>query len=230
MSTSAMRTLPCASRSTSSSLREVRRGRCASDDALGDHRDAVAPAVAQALDDRADERVDDRPEAGRGRRAELLGDERQRRARRLADAEREVAGLAAHRDHEVPARRGLGVDHQVLHDLDADVARGLEAERVDVAAAGRGRCRSSSARARRGCGPPDFSSSFIAENAVSSPPIVISCVDVQAQQRDDRVLEVLRVLASGWRARCRCASRRGSGCGSPSSMRERRRRGRCRPA
>ena len=39
--------------------------------------------------------------------AELLRDQRQRRAGGLADAEREVAGLAAHRDHEVPARRGL---------------------------------------------------------------------------------------------------------------------------
>ena len=86
--------------------------------------------------------------------AELLGDERQRGAGRLADAERQVAGLAAHRDHEVPARGGLGVDHQVLDDLDADVARGLVAERVDVTAAGRGRCRWSWARARRGSGPP----------------------------------------------------------------------------
>ena len=50
----------------------------------------------------------------------------------LADAEREVAGLAPHRDDEVPARGRLGVDHQVLDDLDADVARRLEAEGVDV--------------------------------------------------------------------------------------------------
>ena len=63
---------------------------------------------------------------------ELLGDERQRRAGRLADAEREVPGLAAHRDDEVPARRRLGVHHQVLDDLDAEVARRLEAEGVDV--------------------------------------------------------------------------------------------------
>ena len=63
---------------------------------------------------------------------ELLGDERQGGAGGLADAERQVAGLAAHRDHEVPARGGLGVHHQVLHDVDADVARGLEAEGVDV--------------------------------------------------------------------------------------------------
>ena len=103
----------------------------AEDEPLGEHGDAVAPPVGEALDDGADERVDDRLEPDLLRR-ELLGDERQRRARRLADAEREVAGLPAHRDDEVPARGRLGVDHQVLDDLDADVARRLEAEGVDV--------------------------------------------------------------------------------------------------
>ena len=43
-----------------------------------------------------------------------------------------MAGLAPHRHHEVPARRRLGVDHQVAHDLDADVARGLIAEGRDA--------------------------------------------------------------------------------------------------
>ena len=61
--------------------------------------------------------------------------------------------------------------------------------------------------------PRAFSSSFMAENAVSSPPMVMSCDDVEPQQRDDGVLEVLGVRAWGWRARCRCAIRRGSGCG-----------------
>ena len=106
-------------------------GRYVEHDALGDHRDAVAAAVAQPLDDRA-RRACRRSSCSRIGGGELLGDQRQRRARRLADAEREVAGLPAHRDHEVPARRRLGVDHQVLDDLDAVVARGLEPERVDV--------------------------------------------------------------------------------------------------
>ena len=77
-----------------------------------------------------DQRVDDglHPD----RRRELLGDERRRRASRLADAESEVAGLAAHRDDEVPPRRRLGVHHQVLEDVDAVVPRRLEAEGVDV--------------------------------------------------------------------------------------------------
>ena len=42
--------------------------------------------------------------------------------------ERQVTGLSAHGDDEVPAPRGLRVDHQVVHDLDADRARGLIAE------------------------------------------------------------------------------------------------------
>ena len=174
MFTSAMRMWPCASRSTSCSPARS-SGVDVEHHALGDDRHAVAPAVAQSLDDGADERVDDLLQADR-RLRELLGNQRQRRARGLADPEREVAGLAAHRDHEVPARRRLRVDHQVLDDLDAVVARGLEPERVDVAAAGRDRCRSSSARGPRGCGRRPCCSSFIAENAVSSPPIVMSCV------------------------------------------------------
>jgi hypothetical protein len=44
----------------------------------------------------------------------------------------EVAGLAAHGDDEIPPRRRLGVDHQVLDDLDAVMPRRLEPERVDV--------------------------------------------------------------------------------------------------
>ena len=63
---------------------------------------------------------------------ELLGDDRERRAGRLADAEREVAGLAPHRDDDVPAARRPRVLHQVADQLDADVARGLEAEGRDV--------------------------------------------------------------------------------------------------
>src|SRR2546430_11534004 len=61
--------------------------------------DAVAPPVANALDDCRHEVVDDRLQSNR--RLELLGDERQRRAGRLPDAEREVTRLAAHRDDEV---------------------------------------------------------------------------------------------------------------------------------
>ena len=101
------------------------------DEALGEHGDAVGPPAGQALDDRADERVDDGREP-HAAAPELLGDERERGAGGLADAEREVPGLAAHRDDEVPARGGLRVDHQVVDDLDADGARGLVAERPYV--------------------------------------------------------------------------------------------------
>ena len=63
---------------------------------------------------------------------ELLADERQRRARRLADPKRQVAGLAPHRDDDVPASRGLRILHEIAHELDADVARRLEPERRHV--------------------------------------------------------------------------------------------------
>ena len=71
------------------------------------------------------------------------------RARRAADAEREVPGVAAHHRHEEPALGGRGVLHQVAHQLSPSVARGLEAEGRRCGAAGAGRCRSSWARARR---------------------------------------------------------------------------------
>ena len=43
-----------------------------------------------------------------------------------------MARLAPHRDDDVPAARGPGVFHQVSDQLDADVPRGLEAERGHV--------------------------------------------------------------------------------------------------
>jgi hypothetical protein len=90
----------------------------------------ISAAVAQTLDDRADQRVHDRLQTDAA--LEFFGDQRQRRACRLANAEREVAGLASHGDDEIPPRRRLRVDHEVLHDLDAVVTRGLEAEGVHV--------------------------------------------------------------------------------------------------
>ncbi len=110
-----MRTLPWVSRS----------------EPLGHYSDAVQPAVGQPLDDRAHQGVHYclEPDAPPQK---LLGDERERGARGFADAHRKMPGSAAHRDDEVPARRGLGVHHEVLHDLDAVVTRGLEAERIHV--------------------------------------------------------------------------------------------------
>src|SRR6266545_3570864 len=72
-------------------------------EALGDDGHPVAAAVALALDDRAHEGVHDGLEPYL-RPRELLGNEGEGRSRRLADPEGEVAGLAAHGDHEVPAR------------------------------------------------------------------------------------------------------------------------------
>ena len=173
------------------------------DDALGDHRDAVARGRRLRRLMMAPTSVSTMVLRRIGLAAELLGDERQRRARGLADAERQVAGLAAHRDDEVPARGGVGVDHQVLDDLDADVARGLEAEGVDAAAAGRDRCRWSSGTCTTRMRPADCSSSFIAEKAVSSPPMVISCATSRRSSEIDACSRAAADPWSGWRARCR---------------------------
>jgi hypothetical protein len=102
----------------------------AQDQALGDDGHAVPAAVAQALDDGAGQGVHERLEAHPLAR-ELLGDEGDGGPHRLADAEGQVAGLASHRDHEVPAGRRVRVHHEVLDDVDAEVPRGLEAEGVD---------------------------------------------------------------------------------------------------
>ena len=88
-----------------------------------------------------------------GRLPELLGDQRDRRAGRLAGAEREVARAAPHHHDEEPAAgraacpRADALDHggRVL-------ARGLEAEGRDARRAAADRCRSSSGRARPACG------------------------------------------------------------------------------
>ena len=111
-------------------LRQLRRIELL-DQPFGQHRDAERAARRAALDDRA---FDDVADVGEGDVLvrELLGDDGQRRAGGLADAEREVTGLAAHRDDDVPAPRRPRILHQVAHELDADVTRGLEAEGGDV--------------------------------------------------------------------------------------------------
>jgi hypothetical protein len=182
MFTSAIRKFPCASRSTSSSA--------ARSDAFGDHRDAVAAAVAQALDDRAHQRVDDRLEPQR--LGKLLRNQRQRRAGRLADAERQVPRLTAHRDDEVPTRRGPRIHHQVLDDIGAVVPRRLEAEGVD----GRRQIEVVVDRLRH---VHDVNAPLRALLELHRRVGGIVAADreqaghVEAQQRDDDVLEVLRI-------------------------------------
>jgi hypothetical protein len=95
-------------------------GRDAEHQPLGDDRHAVAAPLAQPLDDGAGQRVHDCLEPHG--RLELLADHRQRRAGRLADAERQMARLAPQSDDEIPAGSRLRVDHQVLEDIDAVMA------------------------------------------------------------------------------------------------------------
>ena len=101
------------------------------DHAFGHHGHTVAPSERFALDHRPDEGVDDRAELQRAP-AELLGNECDGGARGLADAEREVTGLAPHQDRDIPARRRPCVDHQVLEDIDPEMPSRLISEGVDV--------------------------------------------------------------------------------------------------
>jgi hypothetical protein len=97
------------------------------DHALGEDGDAEVAAHRPPLDDRA---LDDVADLGEGHDVlrELLGDHGEGGAGGLADAQRQVAGLAAHGHHDVPAPRRARVLHQVPHQLGADVAGRLEAE------------------------------------------------------------------------------------------------------
>src|SRR5581483_1709714 len=102
------------------------------DQPFGQDRDAVMKSVGAPLDDRAFDDVTDLRE-GHGLLLELLADERERGAGGLADAERQVAGLPAHRDDDEPAFGRARVLDQVAHQFDADVPRRLVAEGRDVA-------------------------------------------------------------------------------------------------
>jgi len=73
--------------------------------------------------DGARQRIDDGLDPNRLRK--FLGNERQRRPRRLADAECQVSGLAPIAITKYPPRRRLRVNHEVLHDIDAEVSRRL---------------------------------------------------------------------------------------------------------
>ena len=129
-STSANRTCPCSSRSTSSQSSELGRIELV-DESLGQYRDAEVAPHRPALDDRAFDDVADRGKRHVGG-GTFLRDDRERGPGSLADTKRQMSGFASHGDDDVPAPRGPGVFHQVSHHLDSDVAGGLEAERGHV--------------------------------------------------------------------------------------------------
>ena len=172
--TSARRTLPYSSRSTSgatssrSSLREPQR------QPFRDDRHAERPAVRDALQQRRLQDVGDvrQPDLALG---ELLADDRDGRAGRLRDPERQVPRRPAHRDDEVPAFRRHGVGHQVAHQRGADVAGRLEPERRHP-----GRQRQVVVDRLRNVGDVQpapggaggAGTIWVAPKAVSSPPIV----------------------------------------------------------
>jgi hypothetical protein len=103
--------------------------------ALGQDRHALLAPLCPPLDDCRLQHVGQAAE-GDLRLSELLRDNRQGRARRAADAEREVPGVAAHDRHEEPPLGRGGILHQVANQILAEVARGGEPERNDVARQG----------------------------------------------------------------------------------------------
>ena len=101
------------------------------DQPFPNHGHAISPAVALPLDDGAGQGVHHRLETDWGT-TKLLWQQRQRGSRRFPDRERQVAGPAAHGHHDVPPRRRPGIHHQVLDNVHAVVPRRLKPERVNV--------------------------------------------------------------------------------------------------
>src|SRR5262245_7341185 len=95
---------------------------------LGEQRDAVAFAQGAALDYRT---FDDVTDVGQPdhRLRELLRNDRAGRARRRADAQRQMARRTPHSHADEPAPRRLRVLHQAVDYADADLTRGLVSER-----------------------------------------------------------------------------------------------------
>ena len=115
-----------------------------------------------------------------------------RRPGRLSNPERQVPGFPPHSDHEIPARRRLRVDHQVLDNLDTVVPRRLVPERVDV-----GRQIQVVVDCLRYVHDVDASCGMLFELHGRERGVVSADRDelrhVQPQQRNDGVLQVSRV-------------------------------------
>ena len=124
------------------------------------------------------------------RSAKFLGDDGQRRGRGLADAQRQVAGRAAHADDEIPARGGAGVLGEVADDADA-VWRAVSKPNVGVEP-GSGKSLSIvlGTWATRML-PPLRLSTWLPEKAVSSPPMVTSAVMPSFSNTVKNVVHVL---------------------------------------
>jgi len=115
-----------------SSRSSRRRGGNFFQQAFGDDRHAVS-AIPQGppLEDGPFEDIADRFQVNSS--VKFFRDDAEGCAGSLADAEGEVARGAAHDDDEIPAARGSRILHQVLHQLETELARGLETERGKLA-------------------------------------------------------------------------------------------------
>ena len=97
-------------------------------DALGEHRHAEGAAVGDPLEHRGLQDVHQARQPDGLAAGELLGDHREGGPGRLADAQGQVAGRAAHGHHQVPPAGGDGVGHQVVDQTDPHAPGGLEAK------------------------------------------------------------------------------------------------------
>jgi len=154
---------------------------------LRDDGHAVAASVAQPLHDRAHQRVHHLLHSdGLGR--ELLGYERERGRGRLAYTEGQMAGFAAHGDHQIPARGRPSVDHEVLDDIHSEMPRRLEPEgvhvrrEVEIVVDGFGHVHHPDAPTGLLLQPHGREGGVITPNSDEAR-------DIESQQRDDGVLE-----------------------------------------
>ena len=91
------------------------------------HDHPIGAPSTKPLDHRPDHEIPHTLESHRPL-PKFLGNDGERGAGCLADSERQMAGFAPHRHNKVPARRGTGVHHEILDDLDGEMPGRLKAE------------------------------------------------------------------------------------------------------
>ena len=136
-------------------------------------------------------------------RSELLGDDRECRARRLSDPQRQVSGLRPMATTMYQRLVDARVLHEVAHQLGADVPGGLEAERGNVLR--QGKIVVDGLRDVHGADSSSLAAAtWLDESAVSSPPIVIECVTPAASSV---AIDRRHRLRSWWDCHARCPAR-----------------------
>src|SRR5262249_4691967 len=97
------------------------------DQSFRQNDDPVGSPPVKPFDDGADHQIDKTFELPRAF-AKFFGNERQRRTGGFSNPECQVSGLASHGHGEIPPRGGTRIHHQILDDLDPEMAGGLKSE------------------------------------------------------------------------------------------------------